>query len=173
MMTDNETHRLMEREFPDCSRGQREVLAELYQELKAQGASERWEREAAAEETERPVCTLAKKKSRKPAACVSSRSSDSLEEDMSRDTDSFWQASEVAWKQLGELQKDNFAEAMEWLRQVQPARYKELTHHWLEYISSLWASRELTAFEKALDSWVGLHVQVVKTYQLVRTLQKP
>ncbi len=91
---------------------------------------------------------------------------------MSRDTDSFWQASEVAWKQLGELQKDNFSEAMEWLRQVQPARYKELTHHWLEYISSLWASRELTAFEKALDSWVGLHVQVVKTYQLVRVVDK-
>lgn len=116
--------------------------------------------------------TRRRKKSRTPPASLSSRPSDSLEEDMSRDTDSFWQASEVAWKQLGELQKDNFAEAMEWLRQVQPARYKELTHHWLEYISSLWASRELTAFEKALDSWVGLHVQVVKTYQLVRVVDK-
>ncbi len=114
--------------------------------------------------------TRRRKKTRKPPACVSSRSSDSLEEDMSRDTDSFWQASEVAWKQLGELQKDNFAEAMEWLRQVQPARYKELTHHWLEYISLLWASGEFTAFEKALDSWVGLHVQVVETYQLVRVV---
>ncbi len=114
-----------------------------------------------------------RKKTSRPPASVSSRASDGLEEEMSRDTDPFWQVSEAAWKQLGELQKDSFAEAMEWLRQVQPARYEELTHHWLEYISLLWASREFTAFEKALDSWVGLHVQVVKTYQLVRTLQKP
>ncbi len=172
MMPDNEIHRLMEREFPDHSRGQRQVLAELYQELKAQGAPERWEREAAAEETERRVCTLAKKKSRKPAACVSSRACDGLEQDMNREPDPFWKASVAAWKQLGELQKDNFAEAMEWLRQVQPARYEELTHHWLEYISLLWASREFTAFQKALDTWVGLHVQVVKTYQLVRVVDK-
>ena len=92
---------------------------------------------------------------------------------MSRDTDSFWQASEAAWKQLRELEEHNFGEAMAWLRQVQPLRYQELTHHWLEYISLLWASREFTAFQKALNTWVGLHVQVVKTYQLVRILQKP
>lgn len=116
--------------------------------------------------------TRRRKKSRTPPASLSSRASDGLEEEMSCDTDPFWQVSEAAWKQLGELQKDSFAEAMEWLRQVQPARYKELTHHWLEYISSLWASREFTAFEKALDSWVGLHVQVVKTYQLVRVVDK-
>ncbi len=132
MMTDNETHRLMEREFPDYSRGQREVLAELYQELKAQGAPERWEREAAAEETERPMCTLAKKKSRKPPACVSSRASDGLEQDMSREPDPFWKASEAASKRLGELQQQDLPQAMAWLRQVQPLRYQELTHHWLE-----------------------------------------
>lgn len=173
MMPDNETHRLMEREFPDCSRGQREVLAELYQELKAQGAPERWEREAAAEETERPVCTLAKKKSRKPPACVPSRPSDGLEQEMSRDTDSFWQASEVAWKQLGKLQHQDLPQALNWLRQSQPVAYRQLTHDWLERISFLWASRELTAFEEALDTWVVLHVEVCATYKLVRVLQKP
>ncbi len=113
-----------------------------------------------------------RKKSRRPPACVPSRSSDGLEEAMSRDTDSFWQASEAAWKQLRELQQQDLPQAMAWLRQVQPLRYQELTHHWLEYISLLWASREFTAFQKALDTWVGLHVQVVKTYQLVRVVHK-
>ncbi len=114
-----------------------------------------------------------RKKTSRPPASVSSRASDGLEEEMSRDTDPFWQVSEAAWKQLRELEEHNFGEAMAWLRQVQPLRYQELTHHWLEYISLLWASREFTAFQKALDTWVGLHVQVVKTYQLVRILQKP
>ncbi len=173
MMTDNETHRLMEREFPDYSRGQREVLAELYQELKAQGAPERWEREAAAEETERPMCTLAKKKSRKPPACVSSRASDGLEQDMSREPDPFWKASEAASKRLGELQQQDLPQAMDWLRQSQPVAYRKLTHDWLERISFLWASRELTAFEEALETWVVLHVEVCATYKLVRILQKP
>ena len=172
MMTDNETHRLMEREFPDCSRGQRQVLAELYQELKAQGAPERWEREAAAEETERPVCTLAKKKSRKPPACVPSWPSDGLEEDMSREPDPFWTASQAAWKRLGELQQQDLAQAMHWLRQSQPVAYRQLTHDWLERISFLWASRELTAFQEVLDSWVVRHVEVCKIYQLVRVLHK-
>ena len=113
-----------------------------------------------------------RKKSRRPPACVPSRSSDGLEHEMSRECDPFWRASEMAWKRLRELQQQDLPQAMAWLRQAQPLRYQELTHHWLEYISLLWASREFTAFQKALDTWVGLHVQVVKTYQLVRVVHK-
>ncbi len=85
--------------------------------------------------------TRRRKKTRTPPASVSSRASDGLEEDMSREEpDPFWTASEAAWKRLGKLQHHDLGRAMAWLRQVQPLRYQELTHHWLEYIILLWTS---------------------------------
>ncbi len=114
-----------------------------------------------------------RKKSRRPPACVSSRPSDGLEHEMSRECDPFWRASEMAWKRLAQLQQQDLAQAMHWLRQSQPVAFRQLSDDWLERISRLWASRQLTAFEEALEIWIGLHTEVVKTYQLVRTLQKP
>ena len=89
---------------------------------------------------------------------------------MSRELDPFWKISEAAWKRLGELQ--DLGQAMQWLSQSQPVAFRQLTHDWLERIGFLWASRELTAFEEALDTWVVLHTEVCKIYQLVRILQK-
>ena len=91
---------------------------------------------------------------------------------MSRDTDAFWQASEVAWKQLGELQKDNFAEAMAWLRQSQPKAHWQLTEFWVERLRDLWEAGNLREFQNALRVWVQLHVEVCAMYELVRALQK-
>ncbi len=118
------------------------------------------------------VRTRRRKKTCRPPVCVPSRPSDGLEQDMSREPDPFWKASEAAWKRLGELQQQDLPQAMDWLRQSQPVAYRQLTHDWLERIAFLWASRELTAFEEALDTWVVLHVEVCATYKLVRALQK-
>ena len=128
---------------------------ELVQEVQKQGAR-----------------TRRRKKTRTPPASVSSRSSDGLEEAMSREPDPFWKASEAAWKRLGELQHQDLPKAMAWLRQSQPVAYRQLTHDWLERISFLWASRELTAFEEALETWVAIHIEVCKSYQLARGLHK-
>ena len=163
MMPDNEIHRLMEREFPDHSRGQRQVLAELYQELKAQGAPERWEREAAAEETERPVCTLAKKKSRKPPASVSSRPSDDLEDDMKQlAADPFWVAARPAGREIEKLA--DLAAAMAWLRLHQPKAHWQLTEFWPERLRDLWEAGKLREFQEALRVWVQVHVEVCAIY---------
>ncbi len=134
MMTDNETHRLMEREFPDCSRGQREVLAELYQELKAHGAPERWEREAAAD----------------------------LEDDMKQTADPFWRAARPAGREIEKL--PHLAEAMAWLRLHQPKAHWQLTEFWVERLRDLWENGKLREFQEALRVWVQLHVEVCATY---------
>ncbi len=110
----------------------------------------------------------------KPAVTryLRARADKSVEQEMSREPDPFWKASEAAWKRLGELQHQDLPKAMTWLRQSQPVAYRQLTHDWLERISFLWASRELTAFEEALETWVVLHVEVCATYKLVHALEK-
>ena len=127
---------------------------ELVQEVQKQGAR-----------------TRRRKKTRRPPASVSTLASDGFEEDMSgEELDPFWTASEAAWKQLGELQ--DLGQAMQLLRQSQPVAYRQLTHDSLGRISFLWASGELTDFQQALDTWVVDHIEVCKTYQLIRLLEK-
>lgn len=108
----------------------------------------------------------------KPAVIryLRARAVKSVEEEMSREPDAFWRASEVAWKRLGELQHQDLPKAMAWLRQSQPVAYRQLTQDSLERISFLWGLRELAAFQQALDTWIVGHLEVCKIYQLVRLL---
>ena len=113
------------------------------------------------------------KKTRTPPASVSSRSSDGLEEAMSREPDLFWKASEAAWNRLRQLQQHDLAQAMHWLRLHQPKAHWQLTQFWVERLRDLWESGNLPKFQEALSVWVQLHVELSATYQLVRILQKP
>ncbi len=174
MMTDNETHRLMEREFPDYSRGQREVLAELYQELKAQGAPERWEREAAAEETERPVYTLARKKSRKPSALMTCRQpprgnvpagtgQDHFDPVRYFGDDPYFLAADRALQRINRL--PHLHEALGWLGRRFPEFRGRLRDWWPEQLSDAATQRVPVArLHCMLEAWVELHEEVCGLY---------
>ncbi len=114
--------------------------------------------------------TRRRKKSRTPPASLSSRPSDGLEEEMKLTADPFWQAARPAGREIERL--PDLAEAMDWLRGHQPKAHWQLTEFWVERLRELWESGKLREFKEALQVWVGLHVEVCATYQLVRPLQK-
>ena len=90
--------------------------------------------------------------------------------EMKEFTDPFWQAARPAGREIERL--PHLGEAMAWLRQSQPKAHWQLTDYWIERLRELWESGKLREFKGALQVWVGLHVEVCATYQLVRPLQK-